>query len=363
MVNILRNLRINRVASVDKGAGEGVQVLLMKREDESEAEIDKKVTFRSSKDGAISLWHEADAVTDVEAPKKPKKKKIKKFAIDLLKQSVASLFDATPETEALLEKTFQEFETHVQSVMTASDSDSAATEAAIEAGTEGGINKGENKMTKEEMDNLNKQLKDATDALAKANADIAFLKMSKEEQDFAKNFSETEKAKFAAKKPDERKADMEDCAKKATEQVPESVKKALADAAVLKTEHEALQKRLDALEVVRENEALAKRATEVNVDVDTLRKARKGNVEAVTKLEDSIIALNKQVKEAGLFKEFGSSQTVGGNAYDQIQAKAAEVRKADSKLTPAQAFEKAYNDPANAELVKLYKREKQSVAA
>jgi len=206
-------------------------------------------------------------------------------------------------------------------------------------------------------------LKDANDAVAKANADIAFLKMSKEEQEFAKNLSEVDKAKFAAKKPEDRKAEMEDCAKKAAEQVPESVKKALQEAELLKAANEDMKKRLDALEVVRENEALAKRASEVNLDVDTLRKARKGDVEAVKKLEDNIIALNKQVKEAGLFKEFGSGATQGGSAYDQLQARAAEVRKADPKLSPAQAFEKVYSDPANKELVTLYKREKTSAAA
>jgi hypothetical protein len=44
-------------------------------------------------------------------------------------------------------------------------------------------------------------------------------------------------------------------------------------------------------------------------------------------------------------------------SYLKLQAKAAELRKSDSKLTEAQAFTKAYVDPANRGLVAQYKRE------
>jgi hypothetical protein len=40
----------------------------------------------------------------------------------------------------------------------------------------------------------------------------------------------------------------------------------------------------------------------------------------------------------------------GGNAYDALMAKAAELRQADGSLTEAQAFAKVYTDPANARL-------------
>jgi hypothetical protein len=45
-------------------------------------------------------------------------------------------------------------------------------------------------------------------------------------------------------------------------------------------------------------------------------------------------------------------------AYTQLMAKAEELRKADGKLTEAQAFAKVYENPANRELVQADKRER-----
>jgi hypothetical protein len=44
-------------------------------------------------------------------------------------------------------------------------------------------------------------------------------------------------------------------------------------------------------------------------------------------------------------------------SYAKLVAKAVELRKADPKLTEAQAFEKIYTDPLNGELVHAAKAE------
>jgi hypothetical protein len=46
-----------------------------------------------------------------------------------------------------------------------------------------------------------------------------------------------------------------------------------------------------------------------------------------------------------------------GASYAALMAKANDLRKGDPKLTEAQAFTKAYTDPANRDLVAQYKRE------
>lgn len=381
MPNILRNLRINRVASVDKGAGEGVQIVLMKRNSgerdtqmtPEEKELAKKLTFEHKKDGTTRMWHEPDQqnaegnedANDNGIPNPANTNRTNRTsksassvlhrAIKVLKQSVESIFgDAQDEQTELLTKTMSEFETHVQSAVAASDNGKTATEDASGTGEGGGINKKESTMTEQEVKALQKALEDT-------KLEVAVLKLSPAEQEFVKAMSPEDKGKFCAKDDKARNAEVEAKAKSLVETVPESVKKALADAEVIKGANEALAKRVAELEAKDETAVLAKRATEIGLgasDVETIRKARKGDVEAVKALEAKIGALTKQVKESGLFKEFGNGSTVGGSAYDQIQAKAAELRKGDAKLTQAQAFEKAYTDPSNQELVQSYKREK-----
>lgn len=380
MVNILRNLRINRVASVDKGAGEGVSVVLMKRDETAEEangdiEIGKGITFERKADGTTRFWH-ADAESpddntgsnDKKKPAKAKSKaKVSKVTssaltrgLELLQKSVESLFEVTPaERSELLTQTFNEFETHVQSEMTASGEDDPASAAAQEGTDISGVNKGQTDMTEAEVTALKKKLEDA-------EYEVLFLKMSPEKQAFAKALPEEARKAFPKKDPKEQDKDMEDCAKKAQENIPESVQKALEEAAVTKAANEALAKRVAELEASKETETLAKRAVEIGQTpafAETLQKARKGDLTAVTKLEDTIKALTAQVKEAGLFKEIGTDVAKSGSALDQLNAKADELRKADPKLSTVKAFEKVYTAPENQTLVKAYKQETGKSAA
>lgn len=363
MPNILHDLKITRVASVDKGAGEGVEILLSK-----EAEVEKKVTLTLGSNGGLKLWHENDSqggsepLVDKKTPKKAKS--AMKKAIEFLKASVESIIGA-PEAERpdLINKTFDEFSTDVQPIADVHDAVDAAFSADPTDVEKSGITNEEVDMTKEEMDAIKKQLADLTAEVTKTKDELAFEKLDVKYKEFAKAFPPDKKKEFVGKDDKAKDKDMEDCAKAALEVVPESVKKALSDASEAIKKAAAMEKEVEILKAEKATTELTKRASEIGFsDVETIRKARAGDLESVKKLEDTIKALNKQVKESGLFKEFGSGTTQGGSAYDQIKARADELKKVTPTLTDAKAFDKAFTAPENRDLVAQYRREK-AVAA
>ncbi|MBZ4283902.1 hypothetical protein LAJ55_13920, partial [Streptococcus pneumoniae] len=81
-------------------------------------------------------------------------------------------------------------------------------------------------------------------------------------------------------------------------------------------------------------------------DGELIRKAYSGDKEAQTAWTARLVEVNKALKAqadtGGLFSTFGSSQpgAANGNAYQTLMTKAEELRKADSKLSPQQAFTK-----------------------
>ena len=104
----------------------------------------------------------------------------------------------------------------------------------------------------------------------------------------------------------------------------------------------------------------AKRATDMGQPAEfgiTIRKAYGGDADAQKQLETAFGALHKQVAEGKLFDNFGNNVAKSGSALAEMNAKRDEVRKAEPKLTVAQAFEKAYTDPANVGIVKRMKAE------
>lgn len=357
MPKILRNLLIDRVASVDKGAGEGVEVVLMKRE----PTVQKKLTFEQDHKGGVRMWHEPDAEED-KKKKKPTKKSMLTKAIDLLKKSVTDAFVVKPEErDAFIEKTFGEFAEDVQPIAAVHDAVDAAFSTDSEDEDDSGINKQEDDMTKEEAEKLQKQLDEMKVSLDAANDELTFEKMKPEHKEFAKAFPADKKKEFSGKSDADKDKQMSDCKKSANE-VPEAVQKVL-DEAVKKALD--LQKEVDLLKSASESTVLAKRVAEIGLpatDLDTLRKARGGDVEAVKKLEDRIASLTKQVSASSLLKEWGSASGAEGNgtAYEQIQSRAAELQKVDAKLSPMQAFDKAFTDPANKDLVAQYRKETNS---
>jgi hypothetical protein len=80
---------------------------------------------------------------------------------------------------------------------------------------------------------------------------------------------------------------------------------------------------------------------------------------------DRGVLLRRAVQVAKGFNSAGPTRAAvaGGSAYDALQAKAAEARKADPKLTQAQAFAKVYEDPSNVEIVKRERADNRPRAA
>ncbi len=67
-------------------------------------------------------------------------------------------------------------------------------------------------------------------------------------------------------------------------------------------------------------------------------------------------AVDAQLREAGLFKAVGHNATGGASALDQLKAAAAEIRKADSTISEAQALRKARAE--HPDLVAAYQKER-----
>lgn len=131
-----------------------------------------------------------------------------------------------------------------------------------------------------------------------------------------------------------------------------------------------LTKQLGVLSEKDQRVEFGKRAIELGLpeaDGELLLKVHRGDPAAIKKLEEKIAGLVKQVESGDVFKEYGSRQNGSGGAtpYDQLVAKASELRKnhPELKLTAEQAFDKVMTDPENAELVQLEKRDRQKQIA
>lgn len=234
--------------------------------------------------------------------------------------------------------------------------------AAIEAG---GDDSTEKSMTPEQ---LKKQIDDAVaaalaPAIAKASAekdaiiakqtrDIAVAKMADKHRSYHSSLDDAAQKKFEDMSVDDRDAELERTKKRAED---DPIYKAM------RTENDDLKKRLTAIEDERALDIAKRDAKELGMSTtdagETLMKARRGDVEAIKKLEGHISTLAKAktaIEKTGhIFSEFGHNQgTQGdGTALAELQAKAAELRKVKPDLTEAQAFEKVMTDPANREIV------------
>lgn len=273
MPRILKDLTITEVSSVDRGAGEGVHVLLMKR--------DVPVT----KTGEIQM-------TDAE----------------------------------------------LQAAIKKSAEDAAATVTAT-----------------------------FTAELAKRDATIAVLKMSPTHKAYYDQCDEAAKKAFTeADDAEKDKMIADKPVKKAAEPVVQSqvtdLAKRLDDATAQNAE---LRKRLDAVDLEKAQADFVKRAAGLGLtqpgDGEIMRKAYAGDKDSQLAFEkrqaEVVTALNKQAETGKLFSEFGSSMAKQGSAYQSLVAKGEELRKSQPTLTVEQAFAKVYEDPANREMVALYKSE------
>ena len=439
MATLLKDLQIDEVSSVSRGAGEGVQILLMKRDGEPEdkswlAWVAKHVGTEPAKlaagdaqidaylkrdfsdedrkrlaasgaampDGGYPIETKGDLHNAVQAFGRAKNKAETKAhiisraralgALDALPddwnvskgvlahvshaarallKSAASIIQTKEPVDkaALLAGSLGEFEDHLAGVIPGEiekaaeaafqlAKDATMTEdeiAKAKAEAEKAKNKKPDGKTEEEDDEAIKaRCKKAETALSKALGEIALLKMSDKHKEYmdAADMDADERKAFADKTPDERDEHM---SKNPIEKsLPASITKALAQA-------EEDRKVLKALQEKDEVLTFAKRATEIGLTEaqgETLRKAYRGDADAIKKLEQTIKGLNEQIRTGAVFKEFGTSLAGGdGTAHADLLAKAAELRKNDPKLSEASAFTKVYTDPANRDLKKRFDAE------
>jgi hypothetical protein len=198
--------------------------------------------------------------------------------------------------------------------------------------------------------------KDTEIAKLKVDLEIAKAGMSDDEKAYHDGLKDdAEKSAFRSASKDERAARM-----KKRDDLPPHVKKALE-------ENEDMKKRLARLEDDTALVGFTKQAKDAGLpeaDGATIQKAYRGDKESVDKLVNYIKAANNASKASGLFKELGDGRTGQTlKAYDELMAKAEELRKKETGLTQAQAFTKVYADPANAELVKRERMESAPAAA
>lgn len=427
MPRILTRLKINEVSSVDRGAGEGVRVMIVKRDDGLPPGADAylKRTFSADDrkrfaaggaampDGGYPIENVSDLENAIQAfgraknpdatkrhiiararalgaiAKLPQEWTMSKGFTDRIRSALgfggSTLADTISDAGAALHKS-------VQDILTDAALDQAAKQAAVQkqfgafaerldgsvpdsvaqALTAAGIDpalftKGEGHMANDNPETA-AALAKAQAELAKAKTELAIAKMSGAHSKYCADMGmdDDAKGKFAAMSDAERDAHMtKHPVKKADESLPSDVQKRLADA-------EKLEKRLVVLEGERALADFTKRATDVGLPTDmgvVLQKAYTGEgtdrSAAVDKLLDLVKSMLAAETGASIFKEIGSRGD--GSASDdpmaQLTAKAEELRKAHPELTQAAAFAKVYADPANAKLALAERRANRPAAA
>jgi hypothetical protein len=327
MAKILTNLRIDEVSAVDRGAGEGVKILLMKRNEKMpESALQKFFTNLFSKSAA------------------PISPEVIAKSTAALAQSVNSIMkNGGDDQNKLLAETFVQFQEHLQKAVTGSppvvkkevqDMDTAELKKAL------GL--------KDDADDaaIMKAIAGQKETLEKARTDKATLEKAAADKEAAdKNVDKAAQEKLALEKA-------------AIAALPESVRKQLEEGVVLKAQVEELRKK-DMLAT------FTKKAEDAGLPSskgELLMKAygNGGDAAAVDELLTMLKAAHTQVIKAGLFNEFGDGRGgsgTGATAYDELVAKARELRKTDKTISEAQAFAKVFTDPENSDLAKREREE------
>ena len=202
---------------------------------------------------------------------------------------------------------------------------------------------------------VTKAAADKDQRIAKLETELILSKMSDNQKTYHDNLgSDAEKKKFQDMSPDQRDGEMD------------KTKKRLSDDPVVKgliAENTELRKRLDAMDDDRDLKIAKQDAKDsgfTQTDAgEVLMKMRRGDKDAIKKYEGYVQELAKSKKafekSSRAFDELGHQdpRVEGGvTAHDQITALAKELRKQHPELTEAQAYDKSFNDPANAELRK-----------
>lgn len=328
MPRVLRDLKIVEVSSVDKGAGRGVKVLLIKRDAEA------------MPDGSFAIRTEADL-----------KAAIAKADTDQVRAHVIARADAL-NLANLIPSTWKR-------------DDSGDIEMKPED-LEKMLKTSISAAVVEALAPVNKRLDDQERAIRLAKmSDRHKAYMEECDEETKKAFGDckddAERDAFMDKKPPVKKAAPVDQGALGAELAKRD--KQIADQGATITD---LQKRLAAVDLEKAQADFKKRAAAIGLtkdgDGELMRKAFNGDAEAQKAYEARLAEVQKAAEEQArvgkLFGEFGTNVAQPGSALGILNAKADELRKteAGAKLTKEQAFAKVYED--NPELAQREKDER-----
>lgn len=343
--------------------------------------ISAAVVAEVKKSGAVD-FNEADAQQELAECVRDLMNEVRE-AVGALDRSICSISydDDVADKAAMIAESFDQFRAHVAGLGL---DDDVTKSLASDIGAAHPLLKGDRDMDTAAIQKMideavTKSTKPLTDTIAKQAGEIAILKMSEKHKDFHDKMSGDAKDKFAAMSPGERDDHMDkNPVKKGVDALPADVRGVVEP--IIKSMGETVQKNVELSKQVhtltdeRDRVEFGKRAVGLGLPEahgEIMRKAYAGDVAAIGEHEKALKGLVARAAagERILFSEIGKSEQggTGATAYDQIMVKAKEFKKADPKLTEAQAFTKAYTDPANRELAETHKREeftkRRSVAA
>lgn len=312
MPRSLKNLVIEEVSSVDRGAGRGVKALLFKRDRQNADDV--IIDFNAIREVAKSGGADALAKSKAQAAE----------AFNAAVMSIAK-DEKVADKAAEIAKAYDEYQSFLSGLAPAS-TENVMTPEQIQKSIDEAVKKG-----------VETALASHAADIAKKDLEIAVLKMPAAHQEFCKAMSAEDKAKFAAKTDKERD---DECAKaNAAPALPEHVTKALAEAAEDRKVLKGLQEQAE----IRKYED---KATGLGLDKkhgEVLRKAYSGDAKAQGELDGLLKGLAEQARTGKVFDEFGAigKSQAGVTAHDELVVKADEIRKSEPKLTKEQAYVKA----------------------
>ena len=138
------------------------------------------------------------------------------------------------------------------------------------------------------------------------------------------------------------------------------LEKSVKEAELLKAENATIKAQLDAAEVIikaekslrldKEFEVRASVFKSLAVDVNEVAGILKAvsliDSELCDKIEGILKAANSAVEQSDIFKSYGTNSQGSSSVVAEVEQKAAELRKSDSKLSKEQAFTAVmHNDP------------------
>lgn len=302
----LTNLRIDEVSSVDRGAGEGVKVVLMKRADSSDTRTD--TAEKALRLAVASIGDDPDKL------------------VECFKQFHSFLNGDQPEDIMV---------------------DKSELQSMIDAAVAKAIEETEKRKKPAKPENTNSVSGDHDKPDATGGADSA-----------AGDTGKTDKNDDG---------DADDTARKVLEKLGIKLEKKAdkpTDTEIAKRDAEIvdLKKHVQQLVEKQQIEEFAKRAEGIGLtrgDGEYLRKAYSGEVKSLDWLVEKVATLHTQVAKAGLFNTIGDDRGGSASAHDELLAKAAEIQKAASAagkpITQAVAYVKAMD--LNPEIAKREREE------